>query len=383
MAEASETMILHKPAPLKYGDPEHLMGMFNDYVKRFELFLLTTGVGGIHTAGHVAEEDRRQCRGCVRSKAALQLVGGKEMITLFEHTGMVEDRDSYTAAVAKIRVGIKKAELERSSMVEDYISECLGWLEGGRQIKKAELAVERSFMVEASISNGLGRSEGDRQIKKAELAVERSFMVEASISNGQSPGPAHEKVDGAHEEVDGSPGHKEVDGSPAHEKVDGSPALEEVDGSPAHEKVDGSPAHEKVDGSPAHEEVDGSPAHKEVDGSDVVDGSPAHGKVDGSPAHEEVDGSPAYDEAKRGQEAKIEAEVIANSWLAELDNWLEERPDPEPDERAGRPVVFQCLGRAEGDQQIKKGLGWAKVYSHLRPHRRKKRRKAALGQEEQ
>jgi hypothetical protein len=106
----AESMALLKPAPLKVkkdGDPEHLLRKFNDYMKKFDLFLLTTEVGGVHTAGHAAEAGGGQCKGCVKSKAMLQLVGGEEMMTLFEHTGMVEDGDSYTAAVDKIREGIK------------------------------------------------------------------------------------------------------------------------------------------------------------------------------------------------------------------------------------------------------------------------------------
>ena len=49
---------LLKPAPLKVkkdGDPEYLLSKFNDYMERFDLFLLTTEVGGVHTAEHVAE----------------------------------------------------------------------------------------------------------------------------------------------------------------------------------------------------------------------------------------------------------------------------------------------------------------------------------------
>ena len=106
----AEVIALLKPAPLKIkkdGDPEHLVKKFNEYMERFELFLLTTEVGGVHTAGHVAEAGGGQCKGCAKSKAMLQLVGGEEMMTLFKHTGTVEDADSYTAAVAKIRTGIK------------------------------------------------------------------------------------------------------------------------------------------------------------------------------------------------------------------------------------------------------------------------------------
>ena len=85
------------------------------------------------------------------------------------------------------------------------LANCLGRPEEDRQIKKAEL--ERSSMVEADISSCLGRPEEDRQIKKVEL--ERSSMVEADISSC----PDHEK-----EKADGSPDHLKVDGSPDHER---------------------------------------------------------------------------------------------------------------------------------------------------------------------
>ena len=96
---------LLKPAPFvlsKIGDPEQLLQDFGEYIKIFKKFVLATNIGGAHTADH------RNCGGCQKTKATLELVGGKEMCTLFEHTGKVEAEDTFDRAVEKIEEGIKQ-----------------------------------------------------------------------------------------------------------------------------------------------------------------------------------------------------------------------------------------------------------------------------------
>ena len=96
---------LLKPPPFtvaKVGDPEQLLQDFVEYIKIFKKFMLATGVGGNHGADHI------DCGACQKSKATLELVGGKEMSVLFEHTGKVMEEDTFTQAVEKVEAGIKK-----------------------------------------------------------------------------------------------------------------------------------------------------------------------------------------------------------------------------------------------------------------------------------
>ena len=99
-----EYAALLKPPPFsvsKVGDPEQLLQDFVEYVKTFRKFVLATGVGGEHTVGHAA------CEGCSKTKATLELVGGKDMCVLYEHVGVVVAGDTFDAAMKKIEDGIK------------------------------------------------------------------------------------------------------------------------------------------------------------------------------------------------------------------------------------------------------------------------------------
>ena len=75
---------LLKPPPFsisKVGDPEQLLQDFVEYVKTFRKFVLATGVGGEHTVNHAG------CGACSKTKATLELVGGKDMCVLYEACG--------------------------------------------------------------------------------------------------------------------------------------------------------------------------------------------------------------------------------------------------------------------------------------------------------
>ena len=68
-----------KPPPFsvsKVGDPEQLLQDFTEYVKTFRKFVLALGVRGEHTPNHVT------CGGCSKTKASMELVGGKVMCVL-------------------------------------------------------------------------------------------------------------------------------------------------------------------------------------------------------------------------------------------------------------------------------------------------------------
>ena len=97
---------LLKPSPFvsrkvgESGYPEQLLANFMENKKTFKEFLLVTNVAGEHT------EDHTNRNGGKKAKAMLKLVGGKDMVVLFEHVGGVTDGDSYEGAINKIATGI-------------------------------------------------------------------------------------------------------------------------------------------------------------------------------------------------------------------------------------------------------------------------------------
>jgi hypothetical protein len=98
-----ELAALLKPAPFvvqETGDPEQLLQDFKDYIKTFKKFMIATKVVGEHTA------NCKDCGACVQARATLELVGGKEITTLFEHVGGVLEGDTYDKAVKKVEDGI-------------------------------------------------------------------------------------------------------------------------------------------------------------------------------------------------------------------------------------------------------------------------------------
>ena len=95
---------LLKPAAFKSvkdGDPEALLQDFEEYVEVMQDFFTTTGAAGDHVDPHTAN-----CGACLKEKAMMKLIGGKEMDGLFKHTGLVGDADTYKNAIKKVRVGI-------------------------------------------------------------------------------------------------------------------------------------------------------------------------------------------------------------------------------------------------------------------------------------
>ena len=76
--------MLLKPAPFKVskkGDPEQTLQDFLEYVELFGQFLTATDADADHTDVHA------NCSTCVKCKAMLVLIGGKEIDSLFKHVG--------------------------------------------------------------------------------------------------------------------------------------------------------------------------------------------------------------------------------------------------------------------------------------------------------
>ena len=113
----AEMLASFKPPPFKVkseGDPELLLQKFKEYIETFTFYLDATGQDGEHTEGHV-QQGGAVCKGCKKAKSTLMLVGGREMIDLFKHTGKVEDLDTYSQAVTKVEEGIKKQTNQASA----------------------------------------------------------------------------------------------------------------------------------------------------------------------------------------------------------------------------------------------------------------------------
>ena len=51
-------------------------------------------------------EGHWDCATCIRAKAMVTLIGGKEMDSLFRHVGKVTEADNYERAVWKVKEGI-------------------------------------------------------------------------------------------------------------------------------------------------------------------------------------------------------------------------------------------------------------------------------------
>ena len=80
-----------KPAAFKCkkpGDPEQLLQDFMLYKTMMDKFFLATAAAGQHT------KDCAQCMACPKAKSMVQLIGGPQMVKLFDHVGMVLEDDS-------------------------------------------------------------------------------------------------------------------------------------------------------------------------------------------------------------------------------------------------------------------------------------------------
>ena len=71
------------------------------YKTMMDKFFLATAAAGQHT------KDCAQCTACPKAKSMVQLIGGPQMVKLFDHVGMVLEDDSYDEAIKKIENGIK------------------------------------------------------------------------------------------------------------------------------------------------------------------------------------------------------------------------------------------------------------------------------------
>ena len=102
--------MLLKPASFKVGkkgDPEQTLQDFVDYIELFGQFLTATNADADHTEQHA------QCTTCVRCKAMLVLIRGKEIDSLFKDISKVLPGDSYNQAINKVKEGTSKQTNQR------------------------------------------------------------------------------------------------------------------------------------------------------------------------------------------------------------------------------------------------------------------------------
>ena len=90
----------------KKKDPERMLGEFKDYIKSVKDMMVVTGKEGATAAV---------------KKAILRAVGGKDMVSLFDHVGKVEDGDTFNQTVTKIEEEILMFDCQDMAMLEERI----------------------------------------------------------------------------------------------------------------------------------------------------------------------------------------------------------------------------------------------------------------------
>ena len=98
-------MLMFKPEVFTVkdvGNPEQLLQDFTKYCRKFQEWIVATRAVEQHSDGHA------DCRACGQAKAFLRMAGGDEMVTLFDHVGMVVEGDTMDEAINKIKNGIRK-----------------------------------------------------------------------------------------------------------------------------------------------------------------------------------------------------------------------------------------------------------------------------------
>ena len=81
-----ELMAMLRPVTFrckKPRDPEQLLQDFMLYKTMMAKFLLATAAAGQHT------KDCAQCTACPKTKSMVKLIGGLQMVKLFDHVGVV------------------------------------------------------------------------------------------------------------------------------------------------------------------------------------------------------------------------------------------------------------------------------------------------------
>ena len=127
--------VLLKPTPFKVkkkGDPEQLFQDFVEYMELFEQFITATNADGDHADDHV------NCSACIKQKAMLILIGGKEVDNVFKHVGMVVKEDTFQQAIKKIKDGISKQtnqSMARFKLMREMAQNGKSFTNGGLLLK--------------------------------------------------------------------------------------------------------------------------------------------------------------------------------------------------------------------------------------------------------
>ena len=91
------------------GNTKQLLQDFNKYCRYFQDWVGATWPREQHSEGHAC------CRACKQAMIVLKMVGGVEMVTLFDHVGMVVEGDTIAEAISKIMGGILKQSSSRDT----------------------------------------------------------------------------------------------------------------------------------------------------------------------------------------------------------------------------------------------------------------------------
>ena len=188
---------LLKPTPFKSvkdGDPEALLQDFEEYVEVMEKFFTTTGAAGEHAEPHT------NCGACLKQKAMMTLIGGKEMDGLFKHTGMVVEGDSYKNAVKKVRDGITaqtNQAMARFKLMREMPQSGRVFSEWWPKIKEqADRCVWADYGAKMAASDAILQQCDDKKLQKRIIAENLTF--EHIIKMGVAMEQGTRKVDRMH-----------------------------------------------------------------------------------------------------------------------------------------------------------------------------------------
>ena len=188
---------LLKPAPFKSvkdGDPEALLQDFEEYVEVMKKFFTTTGAAGAHINPH---ENYENCGACLKEKAMMTLIGGKEMDGLFKHTGMVVEADSYKNAIKKVRDGITaqtNQSMARFKLMREMPQSGRVFSEWWPKIKEqADRCVWAGYDAKMAASDAILQQCDDKKLQKRIIAENLTF--EHIIKMGVAMEQGNRKVD--------------------------------------------------------------------------------------------------------------------------------------------------------------------------------------------
>ena len=178
-----------KPAPFKCrktGDTEQLLQDFILYRTNLTEFFQATSAAGDHEALHA------NCGACKKAKSIVKLIGGPQMIKLFDHVGKVEAQDTYEAAMSKIENGIKAQTNQATARFKLFREMSQGGESFGDWWPKVKEQAERcdwaNYDSKQACRDALLYQTGDSSLQKKIIAENLSFEETIKAGTGREQG---------------------------------------------------------------------------------------------------------------------------------------------------------------------------------------------------